>query len=174
MIENFLDVITHEKLKGLAAHWDQARGSNPMPAWKDICPRDIAVQLPLTWSFAYHEQEDKFIGRLAGDRIESVVGKSFRGINMCELFSGHEYEWLYLTCKRVVITRALHCGSGSPLSGHLIPTFGERIVMPLSTDGLRVDGILGATVYPDLGAGGKSPVNFYEREWWFPIPTYKS
>lgn len=170
MFESFLNAITHEKLKGLAVHWNQARGLRPMPSWKDINPRDIAAQLPIAWSFAYHASDNTFIGRLAGTRIESVVGKSFRGKNMSELFSGDEYQWLHLTCLRVVITKALHCGSGSPLSGHLMPMFGERIIMPLSTDGFLVDGLLGGTVYPDLGPTHKSPVNFYERESWFPIP----
>src|SRR5271157_976920 len=72
-------------LRHIAEHWNDARGSRAMPSWDDIRPSQITAELPIIWSYKYDRTAEVFTGRLAGNRIEEVFGKSFRGSPMAEL-----------------------------------------------------------------------------------------
>ena len=167
MFNEFLNQISNSDLRNVASHWIEARGPKLMPAWADINPKAIAKQLKYTWAYHYRREDRSFIGRLAGTFIETRVHQSFHGHTMEEMFSGSELEWIKRCCQRVVDSKALHCGSGGMATIVHPLGVGERIVMPLSTDGSNVDGVIGATVYPE--SVETSVMDFYEREFWLPL-----
>ncbi len=163
----YLKQISHPDLRQVANHWFDARGQRLMPAWEDIRPQAIAHQLKYTWAYRYQRESQQFIGRLAGVSIEARVHKSFRGHPMEDMFSGKELDWIRRCCLRVINSKSLHCGSGPIIAGAHPLGMGERIVMPLATDGVNADGVLGATIYPE--SAENSVMDFYEREIWLPL-----
>ena len=144
----FIDAIASPALRKVALHWNEARGTRRMPAWRDIDPAAIAPQLPMVWSYKHDSKTDEFIGRLAGDRIEQVFGRSLRGARLSELHSAEAYAWVSRLCKRVITEPALYKYAGPIFIQLNHYGSGERIILPLSSDNVTSDGILGATEYP--------------------------
>ena len=66
---------------------------------------------------------------------------------MAEIFSKEEFPGFFARCKRVVSEPALCRGQGFVLKQLDRYGLGERIILPLSSDGVLSDGILGATEY---------------------------
>jgi len=118
-----------------------------MPAWGDIRPARIAAQLPIIWSYRYDPLSGDFVGRLAGDQITAIFGKSFRNLPLVDAHPAADYPWIHALCKRVVSEPAIHHYSGRVFMQLSRFGHGERIMLPLSTDGHVSDGILGATLY---------------------------
>lgn len=145
--DSFLESIVSDRLRQVALHWKDAKSSRAMPAWSDIRASRIAAQLPLIWVYKYDRNTDRFIGRLAGDSIEQIVGKSFRGTPMSELYAHHDYSQFFQRCKRVVTEPALMRSEGTVFQFVERYGVGERIAMPLANDGTTGDGIFGATIY---------------------------
>ncbi len=159
--------IVSSALKHVAEHWNNARGSRVMPSWSDICPSQIATELPIIWSYKYDRAADAFTGRLAGDHIEKIFGKSFKGLPMSEAYPEQDFARLFARCKRVVCKPALYRRDGMVFRhvdhyGH-----GERIIMPLASDGILGDGIFGATTYQSVG--GAPAMDIPDSEGWFPL-----
>jgi hypothetical protein len=141
-----------------------------MPSWPDIRPAQIYAQLPIVWSYKFDRKTGKFTGRLAGDRITQIFGKSFRGLPLAEAQPPEAYPSVYALCERVVMEPALYRRRG-PIFKHLgRPGYGERIMLPLSSDGVLGDGILGATEYRHPRNGGDIPIpNTADGEEWLPL-----
>jgi hypothetical protein len=144
--EDLLAVIEAPELRDIALHWRVARGTKRMPGWKDIDPVAIARHLSLVWSWKYDRSTDLFTGRLAGEEINAAFGKSLRGAAMKEFFAERQYELIFARHKRVVAEPAFAHGSGPVFIHAERYGMGERIILPLATDGLCGDGILGATI----------------------------
>lgn len=141
-----------------------------MPAWNDIRPSAIAAHLPLLWAWKYDAAADAFTGRLAGDAIEAIFGRSFRGATMADLFAPDENARIFARHRRVVTGPYLFHGSGVVFRHLDRFGTGERIIMPLSDSGGGCDGILGATVYDT--AEGVLPDDLAEArevEEWFEL-----
>ena len=145
--EAFELAIVSPALKTVARHWNETRGARVLPGWSDIRPGAIAPQLSIVWSYRYERETDSFIGRLAGERIEAIFGKSMRGLPMKQAYPEDEFPELFARSKRVLQEPSLMRGHGVVFRHlHRYGT-GERIIMPLGEDGVTGDGIFGATEY---------------------------
>lgn len=160
----FLGCIANATLRDIALHWHSARGGKRMPAWRDIDPLALRAQLAIIWSWKYDRDRDCFIGRLAGEDINLLLGRSLRGVPMEDLYSGSAYDAVFERCKRVVSEPCFMRGYGRIFSALGRVGYGERIALPLSDSGRASgDGIIGATAYhpaqsdgPPEGARGES------------------
>lgn len=160
-------VIEAEPLKAVAQHWNDARGVKRLPAWHDIQPSHMAGQLKFIWVYKYNNITKLFTGRLAGNVIEGVFGKSFRGTPMTELYPANGYEHFYARALRITCEPALFHGKGMVFHHLERIGLGERIMLPLADDGSQGDGILGATTYEM--AGGTLSSAARENESWFSL-----
>ena len=134
-------------LKAVFAHWLDVRGTRAMPAWKDIDAAAIGKYLPLVWAWRFDRTQGVFIGRLAGEEILAVLGKEIRGRPLQQCFPADAANLVHDRYKAVIdrpqamrTTGYVHMKTGRP-------GIGERIVLPLSEDGVTGDGVLGATEY---------------------------
>lgn len=163
----FHAIITSADLRQVAAHWDSARAGRTVPAWKDIRPAAIVRQLPIVWSYTYDAATDTFTGRLAGDVINQIFGRDLRGVSLSDLQPQVDAEYLGARFRRVVTEVALYRSDGAVFHQAERHGFGERIIMPLSEDGVTMNGIFGATQYQtELAA--TTPLRS-ECEAWFPL-----
>jgi hypothetical protein len=143
----FCDSLSSASLKTVATHWYRARGGRSMPGWADLQPQAIAAQLPLVWAYKYDSASGVFSARLAGDRISQLFGKSFRGLPLAEIQPPEAFVWVQKLYSRVVLEPAAHRCAGRVLKHLNRDGWGERLILPLSSDGVTGDGILGATEY---------------------------
>jgi hypothetical protein len=133
-------------LQEVVAYWNQARRERPMPAWSDIKPARIASHLSLIWSFRYDRAGGGFTGRLVGESIHRHIGKDFKGLSLAEAYPPEALAWVRGLFERVVGEPALYNHAGLFFRQQDRDGLGERVMMPLSEDGHRADGVLGATI----------------------------
>lgn len=133
-------------LRAIADHWNKARKQRRMPSWSDLSPAVLAPHFGLIWAFRFDRNTGDFIARLAGNRIMVACGKSFRGTPLRELHPPEIFQRTHAGLMRIVSEPVCFRSSGSLFKADGITTEGERIVMPLGTDG-EADGALGASDY---------------------------
>lgn len=143
----FLATVHSVELQAIARHWQAARGKKRMPGWGELDPTAIGRHLRYVWSWKYDRATERFTGRLAGEEIEQAFGKSLRGADMATFYPPEGAGLVIPRHRRVVLEPAFAHGEGM-VFGHVGRTLvGERIIMPLSEDGVHGDGILGGTIY---------------------------
>lgn len=145
--ERFLASIKDPALVAVAEHWNMARSGRPMPAWQNIDPASVKEHLPIIWSWRWEPRMGTFIGRLAGEDILTVLSTHTRGKRIDECFPPEAREAIFARFKQVMDGPALMHSHGKVyvLGGR--DGQGERIVLPLASDGTLGDGVIGATAY---------------------------
>src|SRR5258706_5625989 len=160
-----LSAISDQKLLTVMHHWLQVRGDRQMPSWRDIDPLQLGPALPHMWSLRYDRVKQGFIGRLSGEEINAVFGKSLRQTPIEDFFAPLDVPWIHERCLRViekpciiVVTGPVYAYTGNYGLGH-------RIMLPLGEDhgqGLIGDEVMGVTTYnlhpPSLAADTFAPV----------------
>jgi hypothetical protein len=139
--------IASPALRAVAGHWNQARKACRMPAWSELSPAVIAPHLGLIWAFKYDQGTGEFTARLAGNRMMVGFGKSFRGTPLQELHTPQSFAWIQAGLTRVVSEPACYRSCGRLFRADGRTVMGERIVLPLASDGSGADGALGASYY---------------------------
>jgi hypothetical protein len=158
--EAYESTITSPALKAVAQHWRQARANNHLPSWKDISPSAIARQLAIIWFYEYDRATDTFVGRLAGNRIDRKFGHRFKGVPLQDLYNPESFQIVSARYKRVILEPKLYKGEGVSHIQNDRAGPGERITLPLASDHINPDGIIGATDYdtndlPPMEAGSE-------------------
>ena len=153
----FRKALTSPALRAIADHWDEARGSAPMPSWEQLRPSRIAPHLSILWAYKYDALEDKFVGRLAGSGVLWRLKKNFRGAGLPDLWASDTISRVHQKMLRVIRGPEGYRKAGNLFKhgDHVIA--GERMGLPLASDGVHGDGILGASAfqhpYPLLDLG---------------------
>ena len=161
----FRDRIASPALQAIADHWQQARADKPMPAWSDLSPSAMSEQLKRLWAFKFDRAAGEFTARLAGTRTMARFGKSFRGTPLKDLHPPRVFEQAQSHMIRIVSEPALVRGTGKlfKIGDHTIE--GERIVLPLASDGVHGDGVLGAADYKHFPGPGSIELIYDQLEW---------
>ena len=128
-------------------HWLAARGGKAMPSRRAIDPTAIAGALPILYMYDYLPASGRFFCRLAGEEIQA--GSGVRGVkkHLDELFPPEVGAIIERRYRRVVDTPCVVYAHGlmRTIAGIVMPI--ERLVLPLSDDGVAAKGLIGATVY---------------------------
>ena len=148
--DKFLASVSSPALRTVVQHWNDARGARIMPGWENLKPSAIVGQLSMIWVFKYDRASGEFIGRLAGDRISRSFECNFRGVPLKELHTAEAYPAIYEHALRMVQAPALSYCQGTLFRQRDRLGIGERVTLPLSSDGVTCDGAIGASdyVYP--------------------------
>ncbi len=126
----FCAAIKEPALLEIAAHWHAARGDRLLPAWRDIDAYALGRHLAIVWSWRYDFTRDTIRGKTIEEcfvpDVATVVRQRYQAV-----MDGPSFMFSY----------------GKVFAGAGRAGQGERIVLPLADDGIRADGVLGATVY---------------------------
>jgi hypothetical protein len=136
-----------------------------MPAWSDLSPSAIAPHLKQIWVFKYDCTAGDFTARLAGNRAMVGFGKSFRGTPLRDIHPPHVFELAQAHMTKVVTERAAYYCSGKLFKVGAQVIDGERIMLPLASDGHHGDGVLGATDFPSRAMAGPVELLLGQIEW---------
>ncbi|MGF1593780.1 MAG: PAS domain-containing protein [Kiloniellaceae bacterium] len=137
--------IKSQPLKLLLEHYLEARGDKRMPARRDIDALKLAPVLPIIWISEYEPAAGTFRYRLAGEAVNEVWGMSVAGRLLSDFVMPERFETTnesFLKAMREEV--ALHA-SGPVYRCNDRIGLGERLVLPLSSDGSIADGLIGAT-----------------------------
>lgn len=137
--------IRSSALRQLVAWWDQARGNRLMPAAGDVNPTEIPKVLTRIWLCDHLPESGRLRYRLAGDEINDFWGFNLAGHHLDDFVPSDRLDSATEICSLAIELPAIvHVASCLSLTEE-IRRNGERIVLPLSDDGRRVNALLGAT-----------------------------
>jgi len=136
--------IRHHALDRLLAYWQETRGERAVPALADIDPTDIPWALGQIWLCDRLAHGNRFRYRLAGEKVNAYWGFSIAGKHLDEIVPSDRLasvtEKFRMACELPAVVRDRVSLS---LSEEIV-RHGERLILPLSQDGARVDVLLGA------------------------------
>lgn len=161
----FRDRLVSAPLKAVADHWRHARTNKPMPAWSDLSASGLAPHFKRLWAFKYDPVTGDFTARLASNRAMVGFGKSFRGTPLRDIHPPHVFEMAQACMAKVVTGPAAYYCSGKLFKVGAQVVEGERIILPLSSDGRNGDGVLGATHFPFPNVAGQVELLVDQIEW---------
>ncbi len=139
-------------LRRLGAYWDRLRGDRPLPRRAELEPWRVPDLLPSLWIWRVQRQPAAFHLRLAGERINRLVGYWRRGSELGEAVPGHAEALIRARFERVAFTPGVLRTSGYALLGqqHRVRVRAERLILPLGRSLDQVDDLLGITWYEEL------------------------
>jgi hypothetical protein len=138
--------LTAPELSLLFAYWDAKKAGRAAPARADIAPEELRTILPNLFILDVVGEPPRFRYRLAGTAFVLEYGREVTGKFVDELdLAGHKEMILaeYLEVIRKWMP-TLNCWSFTKRDGRRVRF--ERLLLPLSKDGVRVDMILGGVV----------------------------
>jgi hypothetical protein len=157
--QDFIRSIVSPDLRAVAAHWTEVRAGRAMPAWEQLRPGEISTQLRLIWAYKYDPATAKFTGRLASERISRGFGMNFRGLPMEDAHPAEVLPRIDAIMQRIVREPTLYRNIGKLFKRGERIVEGERLILPLSSDGLVSDGVLGISDFkPVLWGDETAPV----------------
>jgi hypothetical protein len=159
--------INSPRLKRVFAHWREIRENRLMPAWQDICPAKIKAELPIVWSYRYDAGQDEFLGGLAGDAIQRLLGGPIRNVRFRHLHNADPH--FFARAKRVLFGPSIFLGRGLLFRQRERQCYGERIILPFANGDGRAAGIFGATDYKFSLLYESGPEACGEAEQWLDL-----
>lgn len=164
--QDFLKTIASPALRAVAHHWHQVRGMRAMPGWVDLSSSALSPHFKMLWGFHRDSQTGEFTGRLAGKNIVDWLGANFWGASLKDIHPPHIFPESHYFLSKIVTMPAAGRSSGRlfKVGGRAI--LGERIALPLATDGITGDGVLGASDYECPPLSGPIEVIHENMEWY--------
>ena len=148
--------VRDERLRLLLAHWLKIRKGRLIPPRAELDPVALKPVLPFLWICDYDREAGTLRYRLAGEAINAVYGGNLRGISMETMFSPETRPDVMARMLGVVQDGAVFHAIGDIYSTRMRTGAGERLILPLASDGRLPDAMVGATVYDWGDAGSES------------------
>ncbi|WP_420346772.1 PAS domain-containing protein [Pelagibius sp.] len=145
-----LGLIESQPLKLLLAHYLEVRGARRLPARSDIDALKLGPVLSVIWINEYEPEAGTFRYRLAGEEVNAVFGTSVSGRLLSDFVAEEFFAPVNENFLRVIDAEEAMLVSGPMYRCAERVAIGERLALPLSSDGEKADGIIGATVRRSL------------------------
>lgn len=145
------DHVGQPLLRDLIQYWMAAARDRDMPARRDIDPAEIPRLLPFVWLCDYLSESRRFRYRLMGDHVRDAYDCNITGRHLDEMVPSDAQQRVFYYFHKVVEVPCVVHVSGRLYAEAKAPAQGERVLLPLSSDGSGVDMILGATVHSWIG-----------------------
>lgn len=163
--ERFVTDIESPHLRAIAEHWNDVRGDKAMPSWDDLSSSALATHFKLLWGYQFDRQRREFTGMLAGTHIRQWLGPKFCRAKLEDIHPPHVVMEAHAFLAKVVTTPGLGLCSGRLFTVGNHTVTGERLALPLATDGISADGILGVSDYAYPSVSGPVALIHENIEW---------
>ena len=142
------EAIGDPRLAALYRYWDKRRGGREMPSRADIEPTDIPRLLPIL--LLVDVEPDRTLRyRLIGTEFVTVARRDVTGRSYAEVFPPGAYrDYIFALYDELIGGRLpIYTEGVSPIAGSDRRRYTRRLMLPLSTDGDRIDMVLGGQIY---------------------------
>lgn len=144
-----IDAIQSPQLHLLLDHYLEIRGGRRMPARRDIDATRLGPVLPIIWLSEFEPAAGTFRYRLAGEEVNEVFGRSVAGRLLSDFVFDDRFDATNENFLKVLREEAALLTNGPIYRCADRIAVGERLVLPLASDGVTADGLLGATARSD-------------------------
>ncbi|WP_159460196.1 PAS domain-containing protein [Tistlia consotensis] len=147
-------------LRRLGGYWQRLRAGRAMPRRDELEPWAIPDLLPHLWIWRVQAEPPTFFLRLAGGRINRLLGDWRRGSELGEVVPAHAQAPLRARYGRVAFGPAVLRARGYALLGreYGVRVRAERLLLPLGGGADAAEDILGITWYEDLPRRGATDI----------------
>lgn len=138
--------ITSDRLRELYAYWEARCSGRPAPRRSDIDPVDVPQLLPLMAICEVLQAPRSYVVRLFGTGLVEMLGRDLTGKAIHDILHGAHLDSALADLDRVTRSMRPVCTirDGAWIGkGHLRY---ERLLLPLSEDGVTVDRLLAGAV----------------------------
>jgi hypothetical protein len=145
-----MEAIRHPKLRQLYDYWDGKRGDRAMPSRADLDPVDIRFAIgDVVLADVLDETPPRFRIRVHGTNLSERTSFDLTGKMLDEMPAPEFRDLSTRSFRKVVRTKEpLHVIAERPLDGRTQRY--EAIILPLSSDGERVDRLMIGMLYEPL------------------------
>jgi hypothetical protein len=140
-----IPAIKSPALRLLLEHYLEVRGDRRMPSRRDLDAAKLGPVLPIIWVNEYEPAAGTFRYRLAGEEVNEIFGVSVAGKLLSDFVGPDRFGPVNDNFLRVIREDAVLLATGPIYSCTDRIALGERLALPLSSDGEKADGLLGAT-----------------------------
>jgi hypothetical protein len=137
--------IKNPHLRMLLDHYLKVRGDKRMPSRQDIDALCLGPVLPIIWVNEYESAANTFRYRLAGEDVNQIFGLSVSGRLLSDFVAPERFETTNEAFLKIIVDEVALLASGPVYRCTDRIALGERLALPLSSDGVTADGIIGAT-----------------------------
>src|ERR1043165_2096375 len=137
----FLSRIQSPELRAVFKFWEICRGHRTFPSWPQLEGRLHVLKSEQIWAFSHDPKVGEFTARFARNIPITGFGKSFHGTRLRELHSSQSYEIAHANFLRILTEPACCRWSGRLFKVGDQIVEGERILMPIGSEGSLPDGI---------------------------------
>ncbi|MFQ5534806.1 MAG: PAS domain-containing protein [Sphingomonadales bacterium] len=140
----------HPLLRGIYQYWlDIHPNETTLPGRRQFDPMAVHRILPHVWMLAVAHEPLRMEYRLLGTKIDEVAGRNLSGWVLEEAHPHVNTDLEYAQRYRIPATKAVGVWvAGKPLFQiEPIHKTTEAVILPLASDGVTVDLLLGATVF---------------------------
>lgn len=141
-IAPFAGELEHAGLARLLRYWRRI-GGGALPSRSDLDPIDIPDLLKNLVLVDVEHAPVRFRVRLSGTRVDDMFGRNYTGCYLDDIHSGYFERDILQDYAEVVALKRPHLASRSILLKDASWLHYERLLLPLSSDGLSVDMLLG-------------------------------
>ena len=141
-------------LRSLFDYWNEKRGGQRFILRSQLKPGEITPLLPLVFILEVQQKPRRYLIRLMGTEITTRLGGDFTGRYVDELDFGAAKQQVLAGYDHVVDCAEPHLNVSEFTQSGRTRIQAERLALPMSTDGLTVDLILGSVIHVPLGALG--------------------
>jgi len=131
----------------LYAHWNDIRGDRLLPIRQSLDPVQIPSVLSSIFLCDYEANTGRLRYSLVGEDIRSRYAEEIIGSYQDRLFEGAAREAHLQRTRIVMETPAIYYARGDVYGFAGRHGTGERLALPLSSDGERPDSLIGATIF---------------------------
>lgn len=136
-----------EVLRRLLAYWQRKKGDRPAPIRADIDPLEIKPLLPYVGLVDVERSPLRFRFRLTGTEITKGYGQELTGRYLDEIdLNNHQLD-IMLDYARAAENGEAACSTLEYMRNDGRHLRYERLVLPLSSDGGKVDMLIGGCVF---------------------------
>jgi hypothetical protein len=145
------DEINNADLLALFAYWQSKHRDGRLPSRADVDPLEIPRLLKNIALLEVTGEAEDFVIALAGSRIEEVHGRSLKGVSIFELQKIMEKSPAIEQYAEVARTAEPRYREGDLKIFGKDFWYSHRLILPLSSDGARVDALLAGAVFMPMG-----------------------
>lgn len=139
----------HRKLFRLLDYWTDKKGGRIAPARRDIQPVELRDLLPNVFLVDVEPHPTRFRFRLVGTEIVQFYGIDATGRFLDDLDFSDRAPSVIAHYAAVVTTREPSCHSVQFTRGCGRHLSYERVILPLSSDGVSIDMLLGGICFDE-------------------------
>ena len=145
--ERILEQASSEEIRGLILYWLRIHPGDRLPSRSMIDPLDVGELLPNLFLLEFDPQSNDFLVKVCGTAIVEWIGAEPTGRRLGEVFPDFEQSGLADIYRKVIATGMPIHLSGRPLMRYRTDwSERESVLLPLSTDGVVADKLLGGFV----------------------------